>query len=175
MGRDSSGHICPWCSLGHHRSPLAAWRSCVPVSSRQDIPVGWGWVGDTQQQHPQDPARAWLSSCVRLRARTQRCREGRLAQPLAGWGPLRAAAPQGWGWPHSVGTCEPRNSCASCGRGGGTSGSLVGGQPQLRAPRCVCWHELLGSHFGSTKMCVSKWKQVLENGFSIVSCLAQSR
>lgn len=43
MGRDSSGHICPWCSLVHHRSPLAAWRSCVPVSSRQDIPVGWGW------------------------------------------------------------------------------------------------------------------------------------
>lgn len=108
-GQDSSGHICPWCSLMHHRSHLAAWRSRVPVSSRQDGPVGWGRGGDCQQQQPQDPARAWLSPCARLRAghsaaSASACREGSLGHP-------EGCSTGGWGWPHSVGICEPRNSC----------------------------------------------------------------
>lgn len=72
--------------------------------------LGEDRVGDTPEHHPQDPARAWVSPCVSLRARTRCC----LCAGRAGW----AAVPRIWGWPQSVGSCEPRNTCARCGRQG---------------------------------------------------------
>lgn len=149
-GRDSSGHFCPCCSLMHHRPHLAAWRTCMPNSSRKDIPVGEDSVGDTQQQHPQDPARAWVSPCVRLRARTHCCLHVCVQGGSAGLQYHRC------GDGHSLwATGSPEIPVPGVGDRDGTSGSLAGGQPQLRVPWRVCWHKLLGSHFGSTKMCLS--------------------
>lgn len=144
---------------------LAAWRTCVAVSSRQDIPVGQGQGGEYSTAASSGPC---------LCRDEPLCQAGsedtvlppRLCAGRAGWDPVGAAVPQGWGWPQSVGNCEPRKSCARCGREGWHKWEpLQEGSLSCVSMPMLCWHKLLGSHFGSTKMCLSEWNQVLENYF----------
>lgn len=99
--------------------------------------LGRDRVGNTQQQHPQDPARARVSPCVRLGVRTRCClhvcvQGGQAGHSLQGAGIHWGLQNHRGGDGHCLwATVSPEIAVPGVGERDGTSGSLAGGQPQL--------------------------------------------
>lgn len=127
----------PWCTTGH------TWQlggpACLSPQGRIFL-LGKDGVGDAQQQHPGDPARAWVSPCARPSARTPCCLRVCVQGGQAGHSLQQAGIPRGLQYHrgedgHSRwATVSPEIPVPAVGERDGTSGSLAGGSLHCEHP-----------------------------------------